>query len=430
SADTIHVPADYSLIQDAIDAASNGDVIEIAAGTYAENDISTDGKAITILGAMNKDGTPATMIDGQGIGKQLSCTNGETESTRFENLIIADGWGTLGGAMYISNSSPTLVNCTFIDNVSNNVGGGIYCNGSSPTLENCTFIDNVSNDNGGGIYCFNNSSPTLVDCTFRNNTSENGYGGGFSGAGTFTNCSFTNNTADYGGGIAGGSTFTDCSFTGNTADYGGGIYSESTSTLKGCAIENNASERGGGISVGSGSLFMLGTVVRNNDAVEGGGAHLGSPDSSISGGLFEFNGAEFGGGIWAWNNATISGAIVQNNIASINGGGIYSEYDNYCMVVASTVCSNSPNQVWHIEGDDTNEINESCSANAAACCVNGSCILLDEITCGNVGGNWSGSGTPCGDYQCPEPCLGDVNGDDQVNVADLLTVIANWNSCP
>ena len=32
-ADTINVPGDHALIQDAIDASANGDVINIAAGT-------------------------------------------------------------------------------------------------------------------------------------------------------------------------------------------------------------------------------------------------------------------------------------------------------------------------------------------------------------------------------------------------------------
>lgn len=45
---TIHVPADYSTIQAAINAASNGDTIVVAPGTYQEN-INFQGKAITLF---------------------------------------------------------------------------------------------------------------------------------------------------------------------------------------------------------------------------------------------------------------------------------------------------------------------------------------------------------------------------------------------
>ena len=47
-ADTINVPGDYTVIQDAINASANGDVIAIAAGTYYEHSLNPNGKAITI----------------------------------------------------------------------------------------------------------------------------------------------------------------------------------------------------------------------------------------------------------------------------------------------------------------------------------------------------------------------------------------------
>ena len=67
-ADTINVPGDYPTIQAAINASSDGDVINIAAGTFNERFLDPWGKAITIQGTLNGDGTLATTIDARQRG--------------------------------------------------------------------------------------------------------------------------------------------------------------------------------------------------------------------------------------------------------------------------------------------------------------------------------------------------------------------------
>ena len=62
-------------------------------------------------------------------------------------------------------------------------------------------------------------------------------------------------------------------------------------------------------------------------------------------------------------------------------------------------------------------------------------ILTDSTVCSNLGTTDQIDG-PCGTRRhehalidvCPVDCDGDVNGDGQVNVTDLLAVIAGWGN--
>ena len=59
-ADTIHVPQDFTTIQEAIDASQNGDIILVDQGTYVEN-INYHEKWITVQSVYGPD---STIIEG------------------------------------------------------------------------------------------------------------------------------------------------------------------------------------------------------------------------------------------------------------------------------------------------------------------------------------------------------------------------------
>ena len=65
-----------------------------------------------------------------------------------------------------------------------------------------------------------------------------------------------------------------------------------------------------------------------------------------------------------------------------------------------------------------------------ACCHNGGCILSTFDDCFSAGGSFAGNGIGCADANCPTTCAGDVNGDNQVGIVDLLTIIDGWGFCP
>ncbi len=140
-ADTIHVPGDYLTIQEAIDAAVDGDEVEVHPGNYNEA-IDFLGKAIRVY---STDGPEVTTIDGTGNFHVVQCVSGEGSDTVLDGFTITGGTGTdyggqfRGGGMYNIGSSPTVTNCTFSGNTATAHGGGMVNFGSNPTVTNCTF---------------------------------------------------------------------------------------------------------------------------------------------------------------------------------------------------------------------------------------------------------------------------------------------------
>ena len=81
--------ADFSSIQAAIDAAEDGDVINLTDEVYEEGaEIDMRGKAITLKGdgKGSSPGNPAVSIQGQGTHRIIACRSGETSQTVSGNL--------------------------------------------------------------------------------------------------------------------------------------------------------------------------------------------------------------------------------------------------------------------------------------------------------------------------------------------------------
>ena len=276
---------DAPTIQAGIDSAASGDTVSVAEGTYTgtgNKDLDFGGKVLVLRSEV---GSETTIIDCEGAGRGLYFHSGEEPDARVEGLTVTngDGGGGSGGGMYCAGSSPTLIDCVFLENSTSEDGGGMCCSGSSPTLVGCDFVGNSSEQRGGGVYC-SDSSPTLDTCTFFDNSSM-WDGGGivcYTGSSpTLTDCAFSDNLTLRGGGMfcygSSSPVLECCVFSGNEASwFGGGLACRSLCSpdLISCTFsDNSCTERGGGIHCADQcSLSLAGcTLAHNSGGIEGGG---------------------------------------------------------------------------------------------------------------------------------------------------------------
>jgi len=231
-ADTICVPDDQPTIQQAIDAAVDGDEICVSPGTYDES-IDFLGKAVRLY---STGGPAVTTIDGRGEALHVvRCASGEGPETVLEGFSITGGVANgdppddSGGGMFVRYASPSIIDCAFVANAALEDGGGLYLDNAGATVVQCSFRENSAH-HGGGI-ASNFSHDVVINGVFTGNVAE-GFGGGMFNARSdtaVTNCAFIDNTARNGGGMANFAILSpivarvvNSTFDGNAASLSGG----------------------------------------------------------------------------------------------------------------------------------------------------------------------------------------------------------------
>jgi len=343
----IHVPADYSTIQQGINAASDGDTVLVAENTYYEN-INFKGKAILVASEFIIDGDTNhinnTIIDGSqpvnpDIGSVVTFESGEDTTSVLCGFTITKGTGTLvavagdarmGGGVFIGASGGKLLNNHIENNsvISNNwtIGGGIQAGGPVTPLPWVVLRGNRINNNtakssnnegdGGGVESYYNLIMTDNQISYNEaNGSSRGDGGGVRIRTDFgqVQLDIKNNRITHNKAVS-VSTGTDLVISGGMDIFWDAIGTVSNNVISFNEIEvaNDKWGYGTGVLVELQNMPSPDFIFENNFVT----------DNYFTGGFCE------GGGICIYTSGgKFQNNVVQNNMAT-RGGGIAIEYNN------------------------------------------------------------------------------------------------------
>ncbi len=412
----------YTTLYTALSAASPGDQVWVAAGTYkadagtANNSLFMEaGVALyggfngteAMLSARNPQ-TNVTVLSGDLAGDDVV---GVFTSNRTDNSIhviellpsadpadraVVDGFTISGGNTNVGDTNPvqtrygggitvgaklTVANCLFTDN-NGEYGGSLAAvddAASGLIVENCVFEKNTTSLISAGIYAIGLANGiTIRKSEFRENTTIRGcVYVNVSDMLTIDSCSFENNTAGANPCAALYTwqtpfTLTNTTFIGNTATRYGAMYNDGRDdefpfTIDNCLFENNA--------VADATASPIGAAIFNFQ-----------PTGVIRNSTFKANNANRGAGLYN-SGTSISGMLVIENClfeenavigSSSRGGGMYNTGAN-------------------LEIKGCTFLNNSSATSAGSAIHNASGTVYHVLDCSFTGGS-AGFGGAVGNY--------------------------------
>jgi hypothetical protein len=297
---TLAVPGAYETIQLAVDAASPGDTVLVAPGTYSdvETRVFQAGGTYTAssmlfmkagVSVISEAGPGGTTLDmlGQGTGDVIWGVMVEGQSSGPLHL---EGFRMVGvpvghTGLFCRGSAPMTVRECVFDGLAGggDLPGGAYAVlSTSITFLECAFLGCSGGEwprEYGGVLVVD-ASILAEDCVFEGCSGGIAYTGyPTSGpSGVFRRCRFEGNTRRVAAGLGAAGpnvVVEDCLFRGNTAE-GNGAASVSSANFRveRCTFVNNTAEVTGGLSLRGDGVLQSCTFVSNTNEVQVGGTHL------------------------------------------------------------------------------------------------------------------------------------------------------------
>lgn len=177
TANTIRVESGES-IQDAVNSASSGDTVLVAAGDYSgagNQGIAILEKSLVVIA---EDGPEATTISLSSANRAFRIEGTGAESVTIRGFTISDGSSYRGGAVFVTSAALELSQCYIHNCVATafydpGYGGGLCVwSGAEAHVSACTFAANTAEPSypnpgfGTSVYTYGSSTTVIERCLF------------------------------------------------------------------------------------------------------------------------------------------------------------------------------------------------------------------------------------------------------------------------
>ena len=345
------------VLQDAVVAASDGDTVVVASGTYSTGGHTVYGSMknrVAIRGSIRVEslsGPASTSIIGEGPNGASAVRSAYVgEGATLSGFTLTDGHTLTEGSLYREQSGggawceagAIISNCVVTACGANEKGGGVFAYYGG-IIRDCEIHHCNATGGGGGVYAYQGG--VLRDSVVRDNESDwPGAGVCVRDSGAVSNCTISGNSGGSGVYCNGGGTIAFCAISGNSVSSAlggaGGVQCFGGGVIEHCIVASNTTTTGGGgIELsGFGASAARACIIRDNAADHGGGVNCGSAgcvdnclifgNSSVNGAgidlddgtvqnctLFDNSASWFGGGLTCSGSAAVQNTIIFGNSA-------------------------------------------------------------------------------------------------------------------